>query len=96
MKNLIFRFTVLMFRFAIWLLRHVQPRSYLISANRIERMWTWTDSPWEYRLTARNTSQADGYSREELVAMQNTVWKHEDLQNWKVPAPYPTQRRGDS
>jgi len=36
-------------------------------------------------VTYRDTRQEDGYSREELLAMLETVRRHEALQGWKVP-----------
>lgn len=50
------------------------------------RVWhTVRRGPIEATLTFRDTRQEDGYSREELVAMLETVRRHEALQGWHVP-----------
>ena len=41
----------------------------------------------EVSLTLRETSVSDGYSREELLEMLQTVRRHEKIQGWKVPEP---------
>jgi hypothetical protein len=43
--------------------------------------------PIEATLIFRDTRQPDDYSREELVAMLETVRRHEKLQGWRVPEP---------
>jgi hypothetical protein len=39
----------------------------------------------EVTVTYRDTTQPDGYSREELVGMLKTIRKHEREMDWKVP-----------
>lgn len=42
---------------------------------------------YEVTLTFRDMSAPDGYSREELVHMLDTVREHEVRQGWRVPEP---------
>lgn len=50
--------------------------------------------PIEAKLTFRDTRLADGYSREELLEMLETVRKHETLQGWRCPEPSAVSRGG--
>jgi len=45
----------------------------------------------EFIFIRRYKGMADGYSREELVEMLETVRKHEHLMGWKVPEPAAAQ-----
>lgn len=57
-------------------------------ANRRSRRTTC--GPYEIELNVRDTSQPDGYSREELLTMLQEVRKHEAIQGWRVPEPAST------
>lgn len=56
-------------------------------ANRRYRQFM--SGPFEVTITYRDTREPDGYSREELLEMLETVRKHEASQGWKVPEPTP-------
>lgn len=42
----------------------------------------------EVTTIVRETSQPDGYSREELLSMLRLIRTHEEFQHWKVPEPH--------
>lgn len=50
--------------------------------------------PIELTITHRDTRDPDGYSREELVVMLETIRKHEAIMGWKVPEPREIEERG--
>jgi hypothetical protein len=52
------------------------------------RRWRKVDfGSLEVTLAIRDRDEADGYSREELMGMLETVREQEALQGWKVPEP---------
>lgn len=65
--------------------RHARRGSVGIVANRWERSLQLGDL--DMTLVVRDAGQADGYSREELVAMLATIREQEKLLGWKVPEP---------
>lgn len=73
-------------RFWFWLLQFSlrrRARSWKACANRVEIHSRFGAT--EVTVTFRDTTQPDGYSREELVEMLALVRHHERLQGWKVP-----------
>jgi hypothetical protein len=52
-------------------------------ANRFEQTVTLKDR--EITLIVKDTTQPDGYGREELYEMLELIRKHERIQGWKVP-----------
>jgi hypothetical protein len=57
--------------------------SYGACANRYTYVCKF--GPLEMTIVVRDTREPDGYSREELVEMLQTIREQEELQGWKVP-----------
>jgi hypothetical protein len=71
----------------LWVIAKVWPRQTSVMACGNRTSMTTRLGSLEVTLLLRDTSRQDGYSREELVEMLETVRKHEALQGWKVPEP---------
>ena len=58
------------------------------SGTRANRTWrTALFGSVEVTITARKLWEPDGYSRDELIRMLQTVREHEARQGWAVPEP---------
>jgi hypothetical protein len=72
------------FKLMLWLAKFGR-RSTLVCANRWESVSRC--GPFEVTVTVRDTTKPDGYSREELLMMPETVREHEAEQGRQVPEP---------
>jgi len=66
-------------------LRHLAYVQMGACANRYTKQFNVNNL--EYTVVCRVTNEPDGYSREELYRMLQTIRKHEAIQKWKVPEP---------
>lgn len=56
------------------------------SGTCANRWWaTSVADDLQYTMVCRDTSQPDGYSREELVKMLQIIREQEKIMGWKVP-----------
>jgi hypothetical protein len=79
-----YRLDRLRFRLILWLWPYRRGSAHFC-ANR--RTWMYRTPVAELSLTIRQTTEEDGYSREELVRMLRLVREQEKSQGWKVPEP---------
>ena len=82
----------LMNRIRWWAIGVLWPGRYAARGTCANRVWhVVRRGPIEATLTFRDTRRDDGYSREELVSMLNTIRKQERIMGWRVPEPAEAQ-----